>query len=77
MFEGLRFAHWKADRDAEGIVVLTLDRADASVNALNRAVLDELAQLVERLSFEPPRGVVIRSGKSNGFIQCAVLGLQN
>ena len=68
MFEGLRFAHWKADRDAEGIVVLTLDRADASVNALNRAVLDELAQIVERLSFEPPRGVVIRSGKSNGFI---------
>ena len=68
MFEGLRFAHWKADRDAEGIVVLTLDRADASVNALNRAVLDELAQIVERLSFEPPRGVVIRSGKANGFI---------
>jgi len=68
MFEGLRFAHWKAERDAEGIVVLTLDRADASVNALNRAVLDELAQIVERLSFEPPRGVVLRSGKSNGFI---------
>jgi 3-hydroxyacyl-CoA dehydrogenase/enoyl-CoA hydratase/3-hydroxybutyryl-CoA epimerase len=68
MFEGLRFAHWKADRDAEGIVILTLDRADASVNALNRAVLDELAQIVERLSFEPPRGVVIRSGKANGFI---------
>ena len=68
MFEGLRFAHWKADRDAEGILVLTLDRADASVNALNRAVLDELAQIVERLSFEPPRGVVIRSGKSNGFV---------
>ena len=68
MFEGLRFAHWKADRDAEGIVVLTLDRADASVNALNRAVIDELAQIVERLSFEPPKGVVIRSGKSNGFV---------
>ena len=68
MFEGLRFAHWKADRDAEGIVVLTLDRADASVNALNRALIDELAQIVERLSFEPPKGVVIRSGKTNGFI---------
>ncbi|HEX6832348.1 MAG TPA: 3-hydroxyacyl-CoA dehydrogenase NAD-binding domain-containing protein [Rudaea sp.] len=68
MFEGLRFAHWKAETDAEGIVVLTLDRADASVNALNRAVLDELGQIIERLSFEPPRGVVIRSGKSNGFI---------
>ncbi|MGH8042542.1 MAG: 3-hydroxyacyl-CoA dehydrogenase NAD-binding domain-containing protein [Rudaea sp.] len=68
MFEGLRFAHWKAETDAENILVLTLDRADASVNALNRAVLDELAQIVERLSFEPPKGVVIRSGKANGFI---------
>ena len=68
MFEGLRFTHWKADTDAEGIVVLTLDRADASVNALNRVVLDELAQIVERLSFEPPKGVVIRSGKPAGFV---------
>ena len=68
MFEGLRFTHWKADTDAEDIVVLTLDRADASVNALNRVVLDELAQIVERLSFEPPKGVVIRSGKPGGFI---------
>ena len=68
MFEGLRFTHWKAETDAEGILVLTLDRADASVNALNRVVLDELAQIVERLSFEPPKGVVIRSGKPGGFI---------
>src|SRR5262252_9307238 len=68
MFEGLRFSHWKSEAGADGIVVLTLDRADASVNALNRAVLDELGQIVERLSFEPPKGVVIRSGKANGFI---------
>ena len=68
MFEGLRFSHWKTDIGADGIVVLTLDRADASVNALNRAVLDELAEMVERLSFEPPKGVVIRSGKPDGFV---------
>jgi 3-hydroxyacyl-CoA dehydrogenase/enoyl-CoA hydratase/3-hydroxybutyryl-CoA epimerase len=68
MFEGLRFSHWKSEAGADGIVVLTLDRADTSVNALNRAVLDELGQIVERLSFEPPKGVVIRSGKANGFI---------
>ncbi|HET7064860.1 MAG TPA: 3-hydroxyacyl-CoA dehydrogenase NAD-binding domain-containing protein [Rudaea sp.] len=68
MFEGLRFSHWQAETDGGGIVVLTLDRAGASVNALNRAVLEELAQIVERLSFDPPKGVVIRSGKSNGFI---------
>ena len=68
MFEGLRFAHWKTEIGADGILVLTFDRADASVNAFNRDVLDELAQITERLSFEPPKGVVIRSGKADGFI---------
>lgn len=68
MFEGLRFSHWKAETGDDGILILTLDRADASVNALNRAVLEELAQIVERISFDPPKGVVIRSGKANGFI---------
>ena len=68
MFEGLRFSNWKAETQVDGIVVLTLDRADASVNALNHATLEELAQIVERLSIEPPKGVVIHSGKNKGFI---------
>lgn len=67
MFEGLRFQHWQSTRDGEDIVVLTLDRAGSSVNALSRAVLDEFSEIVERLSIEPPRGVVVRSGK-NGFV---------
>ena len=67
MFEGLRFQHWRSDQDADGIVTLTLDRAGMSVNALSRSVLEELAEIVERLSFEPPRGVVIHSGKAGGF----------
>ncbi|MEO5626030.1 MAG: 3-hydroxyacyl-CoA dehydrogenase NAD-binding domain-containing protein [Dokdonella sp.] len=68
MFEGLRFQHWQPTSDNAGIVVLTLDRAGSSVNALGRAVLDELSEIVERLSFEPPKGIVIRSGKAAGFI---------
>jgi 3-hydroxyacyl-CoA dehydrogenase/enoyl-CoA hydratase/3-hydroxybutyryl-CoA epimerase len=68
MFEGLRFQHWQPARDEDGIVVLTLDRAGSTVNAMNREVLDELAEIVERLSFEPPRGVVVRSGKAAGFV---------
>ena len=68
MFEGLRFSNWKAETQVDGIVVLTLDRADASVNALNHTTLEELAQIVERLSIEPPKGVVIHSGKNKGFI---------
>lgn len=73
MFEGLRFQHWQPTRDADGIVVLTLDRAGSGVNALSRAVLDELGEIIERLSFEPPKGVVIRSGKPSGFIAGADL----
>ena len=54
MFEGLRFSHWKHSADESGIVTLTLDRADSSVNAISRAVLDELGLLVERLAIEIP-----------------------
>jgi len=68
MFEGLRFAHWKPDLGADGILVLTFDRADAPVNAFNRAAMDELAQIAERLAIEPPKGLVIRSGKPDTFI---------
>lgn len=68
MFDGLRLAHWQADQRPDGILVLTLNRADQNVNALSRAVLDELEAMVERIALEPPKGVVIISGKAAGFI---------
>ncbi len=68
MFEGLQLKHWRSEIDADAIVTLTIDRADASVNALSRAVLDELAQIVERLGINKPRAVVIHSGKSGSFV---------
>ena len=68
MFDGLRFSHWQADLRDDRIVVLTLDRSDQAVNALSSGVLDELAQLVERVAIEKPKAVVFRSGKAAGFI---------
>ena len=68
MFEGLRFRHWSHEQDADGIVVLSFDRAGSSVNTFAREVLDELDEILERLSFEPPKGLVIRSAKAAGFI---------
>lgn len=67
MFEGLRFKHWKTSVGDDGIVVLTFDREGSSANALSREVLDELDKLVERLTIEGPRGVVIHSAKPSGF----------
>ncbi|UGB36790.1 3-hydroxyacyl-CoA dehydrogenase NAD-binding domain-containing protein [Frateuria soli] len=67
MFEGLRFNHWKTSVDDGGIVTLALDRAGSSVNAISRDVLDELAQIVERLAIEKPAGVIVHSAKASGF----------
>lgn len=67
MFEGLRFQHWGTREEEDGTVVLTLDRAHSSVNAISRAVLDELGQIVERLAIEKPCGVILHSGKPGGF----------
>ena len=73
MFDGLRFNHWQTERRPDGILVLTLDRADNSVNALAQVVLDELDQILERVAIEKPAGVVIRSGKAAGFVPGADL----
>ena len=67
MFEGLRFNHWKTRLDDDGVVTLSLDRDGSSVNAISRAVLDELEQIVERLAIEKPAGVIVHSTKPSGF----------
>ncbi|MFT4248535.1 MAG: 3-hydroxyacyl-CoA dehydrogenase NAD-binding domain-containing protein [Pseudomonas sp.] len=72
-FDGLRFSHWHADIRDDGVVVLSLDRQDAPVNAFSQDVLLELGDIVERIAIDPPKGVVIRSAKANGFIAGADL----
>lgn len=67
MFEGLRFNHWKTSQDDDGMVTLGLDRADSTVNAISRAMLEELDVIIERLEIEHPPGVIIHSLKSGGF----------
>ncbi|MBN6150837.1 enoyl-CoA hydratase/isomerase family protein [Xanthomonas sp. AmX2] len=72
-FDGLRFSHWQADIRDDGVVVLSLDRQGAPVNALSQDVLLELGDLIERIAIDPPKGVVIRSAKPAGFIAGADL----
>jgi 3-hydroxyacyl-CoA dehydrogenase / enoyl-CoA hydratase / 3-hydroxybutyryl-CoA epimerase len=68
LFSGLNPINWQIETRNDGILVLTLDRPDASVNALCQAVLNELNGLIERIAFAPPKGLIIRSGKKAGFI---------
>ena len=60
--------HWTLTREADGLATLALDRADATTNTLSADVLAELNEALDMLDRDPPKGLVIRSGKANGFI---------
>ena len=59
---------WKSATDAEGILWLTLDKPGTSANVLSSGVLLELDTLLRPLQPNPPRGIVVQSGKKSGFI---------
>jgi len=60
--------HWTIERNADGLAWLTLDKFGATANTLSGDVLAELNEALDRLDADAPRGLVIRSGKANGFI---------
>jgi 3-hydroxyacyl-CoA dehydrogenase/enoyl-CoA hydratase/3-hydroxybutyryl-CoA epimerase len=60
--------NWKLDRDADGIAWLAFDKAGTSTNTLSADVFEELRAVLAELAATPPKGLVIRSAKENGFI---------
>lgn len=67
--ENLR--HWRLDSDMDEVAWLTLDRAGERANSLSSEVLEELSSLIDRLEANPPRGLVLQSGKAGSFIMGA------
>jgi 3-hydroxyacyl-CoA dehydrogenase/enoyl-CoA hydratase/3-hydroxybutyryl-CoA epimerase len=63
--------NWRIETDNDGIVWLCIDKGDASANVLSSEVLEEFADIIASYEKDPPRGLVIHSGKSNGFIMGA------
>jgi 3-hydroxyacyl-CoA dehydrogenase/enoyl-CoA hydratase/3-hydroxybutyryl-CoA epimerase len=59
---------WTLETDASGIAWLVFDKPGTSTNVLSRDTLLELDQHLSTLGRSPPRGLVIRSAKSGGFI---------
>ena len=53
-FSGLTSRHWHVESRNDGILVLSLDRQDANVNALCQAVLVDLDGVLERIALAPP-----------------------
>jgi len=63
--------HWKTETDANGVVWLCLDKADANANVLSSDVMLELDTVLESLEAKTPAGVVLYSGKSGSFVMGA------
>ncbi len=58
---------WVLERDAEQIVWLGLDCADATTNTLSSVVLEELALAIEAVIAAHPSALIIYSRKAGGF----------
>ena len=63
--------HWTTEIDSNGIAWLCIDKSDGGANVLSGEVLTELNEIIEPYAAEPPKGVVVHSGKSNGFVMGA------
>src|SRR5687767_10543386 len=59
---------WSREVDADGIAWLTFDKPGTSTNVLSSETVMELGRHVNELAASPPKGLVIRSAKSSGFI---------
>jgi len=64
----MALADWSVTRDRDNLAWLTFDRADTTTNTLSQAALAEFRTVLDQLAADPPKGLVIRSGKANGFI---------
>ena len=60
--------HWHLKRDIDGICRLIFDKDGASTNVLSGEVMLELNDRLAELETDLPKGVIVMSGKANGFI---------
>ncbi|MDE2234409.1 MAG: enoyl-CoA hydratase/isomerase family protein [Gammaproteobacteria bacterium] len=58
----------RIEYDSDGIAWLGFDKAGASANVLSDQVMVELGEHLKQLVARPPKGLVVYSAKSSGFI---------
>lgn len=67
----MELQHWAVESDEDGIAWLRIDKAESSANVLSSEVMTELNSVIDSMQTVTPRGLVIHSGKHNGFIMGA------
>ncbi|MBI3372451.1 MAG: enoyl-CoA hydratase/isomerase family protein [Betaproteobacteria bacterium] len=56
--------HWRHEKDAQGLVWLTFDRAGESTNTFSKEAIAELSQALDEIAKLSPKGMIVRSAKS-------------
>lgn len=60
--------HWQLIKEESGIIVAVFDKAGESANSLSAEVMAEFGEILDQLDKQPPKGLIVRSGKEAGFI---------
>ena len=63
-----KIVDWHSHSDDDGILWVTLDKQNTDTNVLSASVLEQLDSLLDQINSNPPRAIIFRSGKANGFI---------
>ncbi|OGA41648.1 MAG: crotonase [Betaproteobacteria bacterium RIFCSPLOWO2_12_FULL_68_19] len=58
-------AHWRWEKDRDGLVWLTFDRQGQSANTFSREAMQELGTALGAIRLTEPKGLVIRSAKDS------------
>ena len=69
MTNKMKFDHWTLNLDNSNLAWLCFDKHESSANVLSSPVLKEFAAIIEHLELNLPSGLIIYSGKKNGFIK--------
>lgn len=63
------YKNWRLETDADQILWLYFDKQNSTVNTLDRETMEELDAIITPLSADTEhKGIIIASGKQNGFI---------
>ena len=68
MNDETQYKNWRLNTDENNFIWLEIDKADASTNVLSTEVLEELDAALDKVSAASPKGLIITSAKSSGFI---------
>ena len=63
------YQHWRLETDRNQILWLFFDKANTSVNTVDRPVMEEFSSIIDSIATDSTlQGLVILSGKKTGFI---------